>query len=73
MKMDVNKMVKMWVLSALSLCYVCCKIPHNPFPGLSWNMSLTPILIEDLFTGSLAGTIIVVSAIQALTTSAGSG
>jgi riboflavin transporter FmnP len=77
MKMDVNKMVKMGVLSALSLVLMFVVrfpiIPSAPF--LEYEPADVPILIGGFIYGPAAGLVItiVVSAIQALTVSAGSG
>jgi len=77
MKMDVNKMVKMGVLSALSIVLMFIirfpLIPSAPF--LEYEPANVPILIGGFLYGPAAGLVItvVVSIIQALTVSSGSG
>jgi len=77
MKVDVNKMVKMGVLSALSIVLMFIirfpLIPSAPF--LEYEPADVPILIGGFLYGPAAGLVItiVVSIIQAVTVSSGSG
>lgn len=77
MKISTNKMVKMGVLSALSIILLMLVrfpiIPSAPF--LEYEPADVPVLIATFIFGPLEGLIVtvVVSVIQALTVSAASG
>jgi len=77
MKIEVNKMVKMGVLSGLSIALMVYTrfpiIPSAPF--LKYEAADVPLLIGSFMFGPLAGLLmtVVVSMIQALTLDADSG
>ncbi|QUH27024.1 ECF transporter S component [Serpentinicella alkaliphila] len=76
MRNDTNKMVKLAVLSAVSLLLMfAIRIPFPPAPFLEYEPGDLPILVATFLYGPGAGLLItvVVSAIQAITVSIGSG